>query len=328
MNRTTCRSSLFVVACLLSLTGCGSNDEEKEKEIKPRAPVQVVAVVRGPIDDLVRSTGSFQVLRDERIKATTNGKVEQVAVFEGDVVQKGQVLVSILSQESNAAIAGATQLLERAANRTDSTNAEQSLHLARRSAAFARITAPFAGAIAHRFVTEGELVSQGSDLVELVDPRSEYFAANIPLNRIASVRKGQPAIVTVPAMNMTSLQGSVEAINPATDQNSQTVQVRIALKSIPPTVAPGTFGNAAITIGHHPSALLVPVSAVYHDDELDRDIVWRIQGDSLALVAQVVTGLRDSSRVEIVSGLHAGDVVATVGGYGLPDSTDISVVSH
>jgi len=80
-----------------------------------------------------------------------------------------------------------------------------------------------------------------------------------------------------------------------------------------------------IKVGERRSVVLVPKQAVYHDDELDRYFVWRIQGDSLALMTQVHVGLEDSSDFEITSGIKQGDFVATVGGYGLPDSTDVKV---
>ncbi|HQT92226.1 MAG TPA: efflux RND transporter periplasmic adaptor subunit, partial [Candidatus Kryptobacter bacterium] len=184
---------------------------------------------------------------------------------------------------------------------------------------------PFSGAIIHRFVTEGELVTQGTDLVEMVDLRSEYFVANVPINYVSSIRPGQSVVVTIPGMNITPVHGSVEAINPATDPNSQSIQVRISLRSIPALVTAGTFGNVQIKVGEARSVVLVPKEAVYHNDELNQYFVWRIQGDSIALLTQVNVGLSDSSRFEITSGIRPGDVVATVGGYGLPDSTDVKV---
>ncbi len=328
MNRAICLSSLFALLGLMFLSGCGPKSDEDEKEIKPRAPVQVASVRLGEIKDVVRATGSFQVLRDERIKSTANGKVERVSVLEGDAVTKGQVLVTILSQESNAALLGAERLLEKASTREDTLRAEQALQFARSSIAVANMKAPFAGSVVRRFVTEGEFINQGADLVEIIDPGTEYFMADVPLKQIPSLRKGQLATITIPGMSVDPLRGTVAAVNPAADPNSQSVQVRITLKAIPPTVTPGTFGMAAITIGRHTSVLLIPELAVYHDDELNRDVVWRIQGDSLALVTEVVTGIRDSARVEVISGLRAGDAVATVGGYGLPDSTDVTVVPH
>lgn len=308
--------------------GCSSQKDDSESEVKPRATVEVATAVLGSIDETVNSTGSFQVLRDERIKSTINGRVEKVLVLEGDAVTKGQVLVTILSQESNAAITGAEQLVNQAMTESDRQHAERALKLAESTAAIAKIAAPFSGAIIHRLVTEGELVGQGADLVEIIDPDTKYFLANIPLSDVSLVKRGQPAFVSIPTMGIAQLRGSVEAINPATDPNSQSVQVRISLGSIPALVAAGTFGDVRIRVGQHNSVVLVPKPAVFHDDELNQNIVWRIQGDSIALVTRVSIGLADSSHFEISSGLKPGDIVATVGGYGLPDSTNVTVEAH
>ena len=323
----TKKTSSFLVplACSLILFACSSSNDNNEAEVRPRATVEVAPAVLGSIDDVVRSTGSFQVLRDERVKSTISGKIERVLVLEGDPVKKGQVLATILSQESNAAIAGAEQLLNQATTETGRNHAERVLQLAESTATIAKITAPFSGAIIHRFVAEGELVSQGSDLVELVDPETKYFLANIPLNDVSEMRKGLPAVVTIAAMDIPPLHGSVQAINPATDPNSQSVQVRISLHSIPALVTSGTFANVQIKVGEHRSVVIVPKPALFHDDELNQYFVWRIQGDSLALVTRVTVGLSDSSSVEVTSGLKPGDIVATVGGYGLPDSTHVTV---
>jgi multidrug efflux pump subunit AcrA (membrane-fusion protein) len=317
--------SLVPILCTVALFGCNSKSGDSEADVKPRATVEVAPAVLGSMNDVVNSTGFFQALRDERIRSTINGKVEKVLVLEADAVKKGQILVTILSQESNAAIAGAEQLLNQATTETDRNHAERALRLAESTAAIAKITAPFSAAIIRRFVTEGELVTQGSDLVEIVDPDTKYFLANIPLNDVSEIRKGLPALVTIPAMDIPPLRGRVQAVNPATDPNSQSVQVRISLNSIPALVTSGTFANVQIKVGRHNSVVLVPKPAVFHDDELNQYFVWRIQGDSLALVTRVTIGLADSSSFEVTSGLKPGDIVATVGGYGLPDSTQVTV---
>jgi len=320
--------SLLTLFWAALLSGCASKNDDSESDVKPRATVEVAPAVLGSINDVVSSSGSFQVLRDERVRSTINGKIEKVFVLEGDAVDKGQVLATILSQESNAAIAGAEQLLNQATTDSDRQHAEGALRLAESTAARAKITAPFSGAIIHRFVTEGELVSQGSDIVELVDPETKYFLANVPLNDVPALKAGQPASVTIPAMGIPPLRGTVQAMNPTTDPGSQSVQVRIKLGAIPALVTAGTFGNVQVKVGQHNSAVLVPKPAVFHDDELNQYVVWRIQGDSLALITKVMVGLADSSHYEILSGLKPGDIVATVGGYGLPDSTNVTVETH
>lgn len=315
---------LFIFALPTLFVACSKQNDD-DTEVKPRAVVKVAFACLGNMDDMVGATGSFAVLRDKKIKSTIAGRVEKVFVLEGDAVDKGQVVVTIMSQESYAAIEGATQLLNQATTESEKKQAEEALHLAGTTATMAKIAAPFSGAITNRFVTEGELVSQGTDLVEIIDPSTEYFVASVPLNDVSSIRPGQAAIVTIPGMNVRQLRGTVQAINPATDPNSQSVEVRINLRSIPSNVAAGTFADVQIKIGEDRSVVLVPKPAVYHDDELNEYFVWRIQGDSLALLTKVHVGLSDSSHFEITSGIRQGDVVATVGGYGLPDSTDVKV---
>ncbi len=313
---------------MLLFSGCTTKNEGSDTDVKPRAVVRVASAYLGDIHELVKTTGSFEVLRDEKIKSTIAGKVEKVFVLEGDAVQKGQVVVTAVSQESYAAIAGATQLLNQAASEAEKKQAEEALHLAETTAVIAKISAPFSGAIVHRFVTEGELVSQGTDLVEIIDPSTEYIVANIPVNYVATIRIGQAALVAIPGMNVPPLRGIVQALNPVTDPNSQSIQVRISLHLIPSKIAAGTFADVQIKIGEHRSVVLVSKQAVYHDDELDKYFVWRIQGDSLALMTQVNVGLSDSSRAELTSGIKSGDVVAIDGAYGLPDSTDVTVVTR
>ncbi len=322
--------SIFFSSLLFALiiSGCGSKKDDGQADIKPRATVEVASARLGNIDNMVDATGSFEVLRDEMVKSTIPGEVQKVYVLEGDAVHRGQLLVRVLSQESYAAIAGAKEMLAQATSAFEKRQAEQALHLAESTSAIASINAPFSGAIIHRFVTEGELVSQGTNLIEMVDLKSEYFVANVPINYVASIKPGQLAVVTIPGMNLTPVYGTVQAINPATDPNTQSIQVRIALQSIPPLVAAGTFGNVQIKIGEARSVLLVPRPAVYHNDELNQYYVWKIQGDSIALLRQVDVGLSDSSDFEITSGLEPGDMVATVGGYGLPDSTAVTVVNN
>ncbi len=317
----------FVIASLLLsgiLFGCSSKTDDTA-EVKPRATVKVATAYLGDINNTVSATGSFEVLRDEKVKSTIPGKIKKVFVLEGDVVRKRQVIATVISQESNAAIAGADELLAQATTPAEKKQAEDALRLAESTAAVATITAPFSGEIIHRFVTEGELVNQGTDLVEMVDLSSEYFVANVPINYVSAIRPGQFVVVTVPGMNIPPVRGVVQAINPATDPNSQSIQVRISLQAIPALVTAGTFGNVQIRVGEAKSVVLVPKQAVYHNDEVNQYFVWRIQGDSIALLTQVNVGLSDSSRFEITSGIRPGDVVATVGGYGLPDSTDVKV---
>lgn len=310
------------------LSGCTSGKKGDEAAMKPRATVEVAAARLGNINNMVNTTGSFTVLRDEKVKSSVAGKVEKVLVLVGDTVTKGQVVATVLSQESYASITGAKQLEAEATTRTEKEQARQALRLARRTAVIAKIRAPFSGAVMNRFVTEGELVNQGTDLVEIIDPESEYFIAYVPVSYISLVRVGERAFISIPGMNLPTLHGTVRTINPVVDPNSQDVKVRIDLKSIPTVVSAGTFGNAQIKVGERRAVVLVPRPAVYHNDDVNKYFVWRIDGDSIALQTQVHVGLSNPTSCQIDSGIKPGELVATVGGYDLPDSTAVTVKTN
>ena len=48
--------------------------------------------------------------------------------------------------------------------------------------------------------------------------------------------------------------------------------------------------------------------------------------DGKAYEAEVETGAETRDRVQILKGVSAGDLVATAGGYGLPDECPVHVV--
>jgi multidrug efflux pump subunit AcrA (membrane-fusion protein) len=50
-----------------------------------------------------------------------------------------------------------------------------------------------------------------------------------------------------------------------------------------------------------------------------------VGSDSHAHQRKVQTGIQQDDRVEIVQGLKEGEVVVTVGAYGLPDNVKVTV---
>ncbi|MFZ1081364.1 MAG: efflux RND transporter periplasmic adaptor subunit [Candidatus Kryptoniota bacterium] len=324
MNGKTIRNSFFILVLSLFAAAC-SNGDKGEADVKPRAPVKVAAVTVGDMTQVINVPGSAQALRDEKIRAVISGKVVDLKVLEGDYVRKGQALLTIISKESDAAIAGAREMVALATTDAQKNEAEKALELAQQSASKSVVAAPFDGTISNRVVTDGEYVTEDADLLEIVDNSSVYFMANLPIQNSQSVHRGQKVIVKFPTTNFPQMSGIVAAINPDVDPSSQRVDVRITFNSVPQLLKPGIFGIAAINIGERMSVLLVPKSAVYHDDELNKYFVVRAQGDTLALLTPVNIGLSDSTHVEIISGLSIQDIVVTSGGYGLPDSTGIEV---
>jgi len=109
--------------------------------------------------------------------------------------------------------------------------AEAALELARLQLAYTKIWAPEDGVVSKLSVHEGQLVSPGQPLVELVPDRT-YLVGNFKETQVGSMRKGQRAVVEIDAYPGLKLEGTVESLSGGTG-------ARFSL--IPPDNASGNF---------------------------------------------------------------------------------------
>jgi multidrug efflux pump subunit AcrA (membrane-fusion protein) len=112
-------------------------------------------------------------------------------------------------------------------------------------------------------------------------------------------------------------------VSPDVDKDNGTVLVR-ALLPADSGLRPGQFVPLRIVTAVHTNCLAAPVESVV-TDESGKSVIALVKGDE-AVQTPVQTGLREDGWVEIEApGRKAGDPVVTVGAYGLPEKTKISV---
>ena len=108
--------------------------------------------------------------------------------------------------------------------------------------------------------------------------------------------------------------GQIVRIAPATQAGTRSVPIYIALDNRDPSVRAGLFAQGVLAIERRTGVLAIPSGAVR--DAGARTFVYAIDGDKL-IERDIKLGLRDEtgaegSRIEVVSGLSAGDrIVAT-----------------
>ena len=106
----------------------------------------------------------------------------------------------------------------------------------------------------------------------------------------------------------------------AIEPGAATGSVRLAFVG-PQKYAAGTAVSVAID-GEQHRGLVVPLSALVHDG--DETAVFVAEGGK-AHRKLIETGVADAERVEVTTGLKAGDAVIVQGQAGLPDEAAISV---
>jgi macrolide-specific efflux system membrane fusion protein len=127
----------------------------------------------------------------------------------------------------------------------------------------------------------------------------------------ASIKAGQAATVTFPAISGQTGTGSVAAISPtATTSNSVTTYpVTITLNDYPTTLKLGQTATASITTKSASNVLYLPSNAVIIGSDTSSGTVQLIGSDGKATTQTVGVGVQGDSTVEITSGLKSGDKV-------------------
>jgi multidrug efflux pump subunit AcrA (membrane-fusion protein) len=182
-----------------------------------------------------------------------------------------------------------------------------------------RITAPATGVVVDRRVEPGDLAMPGQPLLVLDDPRAYRLEAEMGESVVGRVRPGQRVPVVIDSLGRT-LEGRVVEIVPAADPSSRTVTVKLDLPA-DPGLRSGLFGRARFPAGER-QALVVPISALVERGQLTT--VYVVDDQGIARLRLLTAGTRHADRVEILSGLEAGERVVVEGASRVSDGSQVA----
>ncbi len=170
------------------------------------------------------------------------------------------------------------------------------------------LVAPFDGVVARVYLRPGAPVGPGVPVVTVVAPAG-WITAEVDEADVGRIAVGVRARITADAYPGLALTGRVVAVGAQVEQRpgSRQVRVRIALDGPSPMRA-GTGVDVDLLLQTVPQALVVPVEAVFADDN-DGSWVYVVERGRL-LRRTVRTGPRSDILVSIEAGLSEGEVVA------------------
>jgi len=324
------RALLLLALVLSACRRSGDSDAAENPKAAEAAPagsaavsVAVAPLVRATIADVVTSPGKTAALAQQKVRPPFAGTLVELRVSDGDRVRRGDVLAAIVSRDSEAALAGAREMLREAKDGAEKADGERAVALAEKSLVRAEIHAPSDGAVLSHAAARGDRVSEDQEILTIADASSVVFLADVPQSDLARIRRGQAARVEL-AGRPAALAGTVHDVLPGANAADFTAPVRIdlaGLSEIPPI---GLFGTARITVGAHRDAVVAPESAVVRDD-LTGTARLALVENGRAHWVQVKTGARGPAGVEIASpALAPGRTVVVSGQVGLPEGAAVS----
>ncbi len=191
------------------------------------------------------------------------------------------------------------------------------------------VRAPANGTIAERTATVGDTASTGTALFTLIQDDLLELEVELPQAQLRQVAVGAPVEITSAADSELSLQGSVRDIDPLVDPESRLATVNISLSGSD-RLRTGMFLEANI-VTDAVDAVVIPADALVPQSD-DSFVVYKVETENVAQAVIVEVGNRiaadgnQSARVEVRSGLAAGDTVVVEGASYLQSGDAVNVV--
>jgi multidrug efflux pump subunit AcrA (membrane-fusion protein) len=184
---------------------------------------------------------------------------------------------------------------------------EASMKLADRQLRDTEIRAPFDGIVEKRLVNLGELVKTQMPVMAIVRVDPLKVIAEIPEKMAPWIKEGQPVQLHVDAYPDRTFIGKVSRISPAVNTATRAFPFEALVPNQDAVLKPGTFSRVHIESGKVDTVMTLPYSVMQYRYGVNR--VYVVDGDKLA-VRELKVGDRLGERIEIVSGVKAGDRVA------------------
>jgi RND family efflux transporter MFP subunit len=179
------------------------------------------------------------------------------------------------------------------------------LDLARQQLADTVIVAPMDGAVSQRQASVGEYLAAGIPVVTLVRVHPLRLRLAVPEREAAATRVGQAVRLTVegdPAV----YTGRVARLAPAIVEQNRTLLVEAEVPNQRGLLRPGSFAKAEIVVEGDQPIVTVPASAIVTFAGVEKVITVE---NGKTVEKRVLTGRKESDRVEVASGLAAGEMV-------------------
>lgn len=169
------------------------------------------------------------------------------------------------------------------------------------------IHAPYDGVVIEKLVTEGQRVMAGDPLYRLADLSRVWVEGEVFEQDLAALRLGQEVSVELDALPGRPRRGRIDFLQPTVASETRSLRVRVELQNADGSLRPGMFATILVRAPESRSVVQVPRSALLSTGE--RDVVFVRGSDGALTPRAVVRGRASDDRVEILSGLAAGEVV-------------------
>lgn len=333
----------MILVALIAYLQWPESKKEKSK-FKREVPVKMTKVVLTEFVDSIEAVGTGRANEQVLLTSKYSNLISDVYFDDGQLVNKGDVLVKFNNQEELAKVseleanlsestAQLTRLAELLTSKATSKSIvdqqtaktkaiEAQLVSARAKVAELTIRAPFAGVLGFREVSRGSYINSGDIITSLDDLSVIKVDFFLPERLLTNVAIGQQVSAGNTAYRNEKFVGKITAIDSRIDASTRMVKVRANINNESLKLRPGMLLTISVLLNIE-DTLQLPESAIIPIEE--KHYVFTVNEGEAARKA-IIIGRRHPGIVEVVSGLVAGESVVVEGALKLREGSDVKVL--
>ncbi len=288
--------------------------------------------------------GTFEPNKETKISAEIQGKINEVSVDVGSVVNKGQSLVhldnSLLKlqlQTIEVQLEGLQSDVNRytilaKADAIQGVQLEKSI-LGLKSAKVQKailveqinkttIKAPFKGVVTAKLSEEGAFAAPGVPLLQITDIANLKFTVNVSENELSNFKLNKKYSLTVDAYSEILLTGKTTMIGSKANMGSSFPIQFMVNNTSDLKIKSGMFGKVILKNDTQEKGIIIPASAII--GRVNQLQVYLIRNGK-SVLQNISISKKIYNNAIISSGLKEGDVIVTNGFINLFDGANVTV---
>lgn len=175
------------------------------------------------------------------------------------------------------------------------------------------VRSPLGGVVLEKLITEGGAATPGTPLFVVSDLSTLWAMAEVDETALSKIRAGAPVEVVVTAYPGDRFQGTIAWVADVVNPKTRRVMVRCVVPNKDGRLKPDMYATVSLGEGASRAIVVVPGGAVQDID--GRPVVFVQTAPGRFEVRAVTVGAEADGRVEIRTGLQAGEHVVTQGSF-------------
>ncbi len=301
---------LLLPAILFLAASCHQPKTVHQSQNAVKMVVKTAPVTKGNMQDTLHIYGVVKIRQEVLLASQFDGRLTNFSLLDGSRVGKGKQ-VGIIVPPLREALLRVMNQVPAAERKTLSEEIKE-----------IPLISPMDGVVLKIFHRSGDVVQKGEAIVKIANLKQLDVYADLPVQYVPLVRKLKTIQMQFINYPHAPLELPVSAFAGKVNTDKQTLALRLSLPNPQENFRPGMRVKLWFPGVMHRNTLIIPRSALLEQEGLFHVFVVK---NGKALKHRVTVGIRQARRVEILSGLKAGDQVVTDKAYSLTNGMEVEV---